>query len=155
MQHTLSVQSMNQITVKSCSEDTFSQVYCDYICQNDVPDLLSTGDPSCISIFHSNVISLEKNLNKVEEVFTGCKNYPTIISISETGLHNDDDSEEVRIEGYHKIEREDSLTCKGGVGVYVTDQLDYVLRGDIGLKADNCEDIWLEILEKTNKNQKI
>ena len=30
--------------------DSFCHVYCDYISQNDVPDLMCTGDPSSVSI---------------------------------------------------------------------------------------------------------
>ena len=134
-------------------EDNFNQVYCEYINQNDVPDLMSMGDPSSISIFHSNVISLHKNLNKVEEVFSDCKNYSCIIAISETGLDDDIESEHIKIEGYHKFERNDSLTCKGGVGVYVTDQLDYEPRDDLKLNVLDCEDVWLEIQTIPDENQ--
>ena len=133
--------------------DSFSHVYCDYLSQNDVPDLMCTGDPSSISIFHSNVISLEKNLDGVEEVFSNCKNYPSIIAISETGLDDDTESEQVKLNGYHKLEREDSPTCKGGVGVYVTEQLDYELRDDLKLKVDDCEDIWLEVQAIPDESQ--
>ena len=139
--------------LRSSCEDSFNQVYCEYISQNDVPDLMSTGDPRSISIFHSNVISLKKNLSGVEEIFTDCKNYPSIIAISETGLDGDIDSEHVSLDGYHKIERSDSLISKGGVGIYVADQLDYESRDDLKLKAENCEDIWLEIQARPHEKQ--
>ena len=126
-------------------EDTFNHVYCEYLNQNDVPDLMCTGDPASISIFHSNVISLSKNLSKVEEVFSDCKNYPSVIAISETGLDDDIESEQIEIDGYHKLERDDSLTCKDGVGIYVTEQLGYTLRDDLKLGVDNCEDKWVEV----------
>ena len=134
----------NESELNNC-EDSFNHIYCEYISQNDVPNLMNNGDPTSISVFHANVISLDKNLNKVEEVFSDCKTYPSIIAISETGLDDDDNSEQVAIDGYHKPERADSLTNKGGVGVYVTEQLDYVIRDDLKLKVEHCEDIWLEV----------
>ena len=51
---------VHETDVRNNIVDSFNHVYCDYIGQNDVPDLMSTVDPSCISIFHSNVISLRR-----------------------------------------------------------------------------------------------
>ena len=56
------------------------------------------------------------------------------------------------IDGYHKIERDDSNKSKGGVGVYVADQLHFVARDDLKLKVDNCEDKWLEVQTKVGQN---
>ena len=75
------------------------------------------------------------------------------LAISETGLDDRTESEDVQLDGYHKLERTDSLTCKGGVGVYVTDQLNYELRDDLKLKVENCEDNWLEIQTRPTENQ--
>ena len=105
-----------------------------------------------LSVFHSNVISLDKNLNKVEEIFVDCKNRPSIIAISETGLNGDITSEQVSIDGYHELERDDSHTIKGGVGIYVTEQLDYDTRDDLQLKVENCEDLWLQVETGSCKN---
>ena len=132
-------------------EDSFNQVYCDYISQNEVPTLMDTGDPTCVSLFHGNVISLSKNLGRIEEIFSDCKNYPSVLAISETGLHDDIESEHVSIKGYRKLERDDSSISKGGVGLYVAEQLYYESRNDLKLKVDDCEDLWLEI--KTNPDE--
>ena len=80
--------------LESCI-DPFTQVFCGYVGQNDVPDVLNTGDPSNFSIFHSNVVSLKKNLNLVEEVFEGGTNHPSVIAISEIGLLEDEESKVV------------------------------------------------------------
>ena len=133
-------------------EDSFNQIYCDYVSQNDVPNVMDTGDPTCISIFHGNVISLGKNLDRIEETFSDCKNYPSILAISETGLNDDIESEQVTIKGYRKPERNDSSTSKGGVGLYVAEHLDYVTRDDLKIKVEDCEDLWLEIINRPDDN---
>ena len=138
--------------LESCI-DPFTQVFCGYVGQNDVPDVLNTGDPSNFSIFHSNVISLKKNLNLVEEVFEGGTNHPSVIAISETGLLEDEESKVVSIKGYN-FERNDSLTSKGSVGLYMMDHIGYEFRKDLNLNTNFCEDLWLELtlnnLEKQN-----
>ena len=108
--------------------DSFSHVYCEYICQNEVPNLMCTGNPNSVSIFHANVDGLNSKLDDINEVFSGCKSYPDVITISETGLRENIDSEHVAINGYNVIERNDSPTNKGRVSVYVTDQLDYDVK---------------------------
>ena len=124
--------------------DTYSQVHCNYINVNDVPHVLNEGDSNNISVFHGNVISLKKNLHLVEDIFKGCHNYPSILAISETGLKSNIDKNIVALPGY-EFERHDTLTEKGGVGLYIESELDYTVREDFGLKLDNCEDLWVEI----------
>ena len=77
---------------------------------------------------------------------TGLKRLP------ETDPKAQDDSERVALKGY-KFERNDTPTNKGGVGVYVSDQLDYDIKDDLRLNIDNCEDLWVEIFgDRKTKN---
>ena len=135
----------------SILSDRFSQVHCEYVNTNEVPDVLNAGDPNNISVFHGNAISLKKNLHAVEGIFRNCQNYPSIIAISETGLKSKIEDSTVALAGY-ELERHDSKTNKGGVALYIEDELDYTVRKDFGLKVRNCEDLWVEIKPSKNKN---
>ena len=46
----------------------------------------------------------------------------------------------------------DTPTRFGGVGFYINDNFEYEIRDDIGLNCDNCESLWVEIINKSKKN---
>ena len=64
------------------------------------------------------------------------------MAITETKLKKDDD--EPPIKGYD-FKRSDTSTDFGGVGIYLSDDLDYSVRSDLALEARHCEDIWVDI----------
>ena len=127
-------------------------MYCEYVSVNDLPFVVNEGDPNNISIFHSNVISLKKNLHLVEDIFKDCRDYPSVIAISETGLKSHIKKSSVSIEGY-ELERDDSKFDKGGVGLYIANELNYTIRKDLNLNVINCENLWVEIKPQKNKGQ--
>ena len=132
--------------------DPFSHVYCDYLSVNDLPFAVNEEDPNNFSIFHSNVISLKKNLHLVEDIFNDCLNLPSVIAISETGLKSNIDKSSVSLEGY-EFERVDSKYEKGGVGLYIENELDYEVRDDLRLKVNSAEDLWVEIKSQKRTSQ--
>ena len=94
----------------------------------------------------------------VEDIFKDCSNHPpSIIAISETGLKCDINNKSkvedstVSIKGYD-IKRTDTTTEKGGVALYINDDLDYEMRNDFKLKIDFCEDLWVEIKPRKKAN---
>ena len=150
------VSNFNKYNDNDCANnsnlgDKFSQVYCEYVNANEVPGVLNEGDPNNISVFHANAISLKKNLHAVEGIFRNCQNYPSIIAISETGLKSKINDNTVALAGYD-LERHDSKTNKGGVALYIEDDIDYTVREDLGFKVRSCEDLWVEIKPPKNKN---
>ena len=131
---------------KSVYFDPFLDVNCSYICPTDVnDDFLDVS--SSFSIFHNNICSLNKNFHKLEEVFLNCSSYPSILALSETKL-NDSSSIPI-LEGYTFIEK-NSPTTSGGVGFYVTNNLRYLVRQDLSLNANSCEDLWIEVYPESN-----
>ena len=50
--------------------DSFSHVYCDYVSQNDVSGIMSTGNPHALSVFHGNIDGLNSKLSDITEVFS-------------------------------------------------------------------------------------
>ena len=103
--------------LKKATNDFLPQ--CEYIDTNNVNDnFMNIGNPSALTIFHCNLVSANKNLKRVEELFRECTRMPDIIGISETGYKNEKDT--ISLEGY-KFEGCPTLTDKGErVSIFVT-----------------------------------
>ena len=70
---------------KSVYFDPFLDIKCAYKCPTEIDDtFLETS--SSLSIFHNNIRSLNKNFDKLEEVFQNCSTLPSILALSETKL---------------------------------------------------------------------
>ena len=93
------------------------------------------------TIFQNNLCSIS-NLHLVDEIFLDCDKKPDIMAFSETRLHENDDSPIQK--GYHELERVDSPTDLGGVGFYVSEEIDYSVRHDLTLGMERVEDSWIE-----------
>ena len=101
-----------------------------------------------MTIFQNNVRSLKKNFHLVKEVFQKCSSLPNILAFTETKLN--ENSSIPSFPGY-SFEHVNSPTQCGGVGVYLSDDLNYSIRNDLSLNLEGCEDLWLELeVEKTN-----
>ena len=74
------------------------------------------------------------------------KRIPDVAAISETKL-NASSVSNINFDNY-KFFLNDSVTCAGGVGLYVRKTLKFQLRDDLLLHLQNCEDLWLEIESK-------
>ena len=90
---------------------------------------------------HFNARSLSKNKDKIEDFFIGMKRMPDVVAISETKL-NASSVSNINFDNY-KFFHNDSVTCAGGVGLYVRETLKFELRYDLLLHLQNCEDLWL------------
>ena len=102
------------------------------------------------SIMHCNTRSLGKNLFLLHDILISVKSLPDIIAISETKL-NDYTSANLHIPGYLFI-RTDSKSQAGGVGLYISDQLDFSRRRDLDISHDGIESCWIEITRERQKN---
>ena len=119
------------------------------------PNLLDNiflGDSQTdFTIFHQNIRSLGANFHKFDEIFQNCSVLPDIFAFTETKL--DEDKSIPEIKGY-KFESLDSVTSCGGVGMYISEQLNYTLRPDLSLKSKQSEDLSIDISAKSNKSAK-
>ena len=95
-------------------------------------------DPSDLVVFHNNVCSLNKNFKSIGDIFQNCDTFPDILAITETKLDGKVGAPD--LPGYHPFERVDSETDAGGVGVYVSNDFDFIVRDDLSLKINGCED---------------
>ena len=140
--------------VNSIEPDTDDVIdKCRYIDQSNLCEIMGgENELADLSVFHGNVVSLKKNINRVEDLFIDCEKMPDVLGISETRI--DDDSYLVKLQGYEFVSC-DSPTAAGGVGIYIREDLNYDVRDDLKLDVESCEDKWVEIiLDSSNANQK-
>ena len=140
--HDPSSKKLSQAFVKF---DKFLDINCSHLSRNELNDDYF-GDSELV-LFHNNVRSLNKNIGSIGEIFQNCKKRPDILAISETKLKEDKDFPE--LEGF-SFESEESSTNADGVGVYLSNAINYSLRKDLALGARYCEDLWLNV-ELDNK----
>ena len=122
--------------------DHFLNLSCEYLDPNLINDEFLASDGTQLTILQNNIRSLNKNFHLVEETFANCTKLPEILAFSETKLNQN--SPIPSLEGY-SFERKDSPSVCGGVGVYVSNRINYSIRNDLDLDTDGCEDLWLEI----------
>ena len=82
-----------------------------------------------LSIFSCNMRSLPKNLCLLNDILITVKELPSIITISETRLR-DNNVYNISITGYEFISKA-SKTNAGGFGMYVKDTLNFIKRPDL------------------------
>ena len=90
--------------------------------------------------------SLSKNISLLEDILLTVKKTPNVIAISETKL-NDNSRQNVNIPGYTFLNT-NSKTAAGGVGLYVSEDLEFVRRRDLDLCMDGVECCWIELSRK-------
>ena len=129
------------LSSQSVKIDHFLEIDCAYLDTNEVNNFLNSDHS--FTIFQNNLRSMNLNLHLIDEIFLDCEKKPDILAFSETRLRHNDASPYQK--GYHELEREDSPTEIGGVGFYVSENIQYSRRDDLSLKMDRVEDLWVEI----------
>lgn len=102
------------------------------------------------SIIHFNIRSLQKNLSLLEDLLETFNSAPEIIAISETKL-KDQNIYNINIPNYSFINT-NSKTSSGGVGMYISKDLDYIRRHDLECSTAAFESCWIEISRQKQKN---
>ena len=123
--------------------DHFYDINCSYLHPNELNDDHIGCQYSELSIFQGNVRSLNANFDSVSDISNNCQSLPDVLAITESKLKRGDD--EPPIDGYD-FKRSDTTTAFGGVGVYLSKDLDYSVRNDLALGVNHCEDIWINIV---------
>lgn len=111
---------------------------CEYLEPQLVSDVVNEDCLNDLTLYHSNVCSLRKNLDKLFETFQDGLKLPDLIGVTETRL--DEHLTGIDIDNYD-FEPCFSNTQAGGVGIYVTNYLEYAVRRDLSLNLPHCEDI--------------
>ena len=107
-----------------------------------------------LSCLHLNIRSLVSNFNAFQNFIDSFDVKPDIIALSETKLTETVNlNPDVDLSGYSFIYKK-SKTHFGGVGLYISDQIDYKIREDLDLSEKNCDCQTLFIEVDSNNKEK-
>ena len=124
----------------------------DYYIEDQFKDIFSQkfSNSSCLSFLHVNIRSLSRNLCGLTNLLVNVKHNFSVIGISETWLQNS--SHSVDIDGYTFVHKHRPDKVGGGVGLYITSELDYKLRDDLAFADQQCfESLFIEICRPKEK----
>ena len=85
---------------------------------------------NCLNFLHVNIRSLIKNIDRLHQLICNLPIEPDIIFVTETKLNCKSNIKFTNINNYTFIHK-NSLSCAGGVGIYLKNQLEFTIRQDI------------------------
>ena len=111
-----------------------------------------------LGIFHTNISSLQANVNSLEDLLHDLDYSFDIIALSETW--NPEKTREnflpKRIDGYLEYHGVEGSSMKGGCGFYVKDNFTPIPRSDLEFKISDigseCENCWIELVNNSGPN---
>ena len=110
---------------------------CKYFSTSNFSSLkLSSED---IFIFHLNSRSLNKNYDNLYELISEFPHPPDLACLSETKLKNNTHVN-IQIRGYQFV-HVDSASNAGGVGIYISDNIEFNHASSYSITVDGCENI--------------
>ena len=128
-------------------------VACDYFIEDSFNQMLRNENYSDadFSLFHLNIRSLQRNFNNLINLLSLLDINFTLIGVSETWLN--EPSHLLDIDGYNFIHKHRPNRSGGGVGLYISNNLEFKLRSDLSFDdIDIAESLFVEILRPHGKN---
>ena len=113
---------------------------------------------STFSLIHTNIGSLQANIEKFELLINHLECKFDVISLTETcNPENKKDIFHPKVlDGYKNYLVVTGSTSKGGCGFYLNENLNFIERKDLNFKFkeddDECESIWVELINKSKPN---
>ena len=93
-----------------------------------IPDKIYTTN--CLNFIHINIRSLIKNREHLHRIICDLPIQPDVIFVTETKLNSKSNIKFTNINNYKFIHK-NSLSCAGGVGIYLKEDLRFIIRQDI------------------------
>jgi len=119
-------------------------VSCSYYSLSDITTTFEQHCKDSLSIFHGDIVSLSKNLYKLENFLTQVRYAPDIIVITETRIkYTVPIVYNVNLQGY-KFIHVDTHKNDGGVDLYVENCIDFIVLNRLQIKNCDCETLWIE-----------
>ena len=132
-------------------QNTMQRIQSQYFSPHSFSKRIANSSNPSFSILHLNVRSLKRNLEKLQDHLLAELNLPfSVIGITETRIKNTKLLDfNPHVDGYN-FEFVPTPLSAGGVGVYISCDLDYRIIE----KVSNIyfQAIWIEIITKKNKN---
>ena len=130
---------------------------CSYYVEDKFNDILqnettiSREQSNHLSFFHLNIRSLQNKIDELSTLLSTLNIKFSVVGITETWLR--DSSPGVSIDGYNFVYKNRLARSGGGVGLYVSDNLDYRIRTDICANEDEVmESLFIEIIRPHERN---
>ena len=127
---------------------------CEYFIEDQFNDMLSSEDSricDSFSLLHLHIRSLQCNASKLTDLLSNVNLKLSLIGISETWLN--DSSSSVDIDGYSFVHKSRENRSDGGVGLYVSSNLNFKFRCDLDFSLPNvAESLFIEIVKPQGKN---
>jgi exonuclease III len=111
----------------------------------------NTNDKN-LSILNLNIRSLANKFDAFKNVLNSLNRAFSIISLTETWL-NDQTSENFNLNNYNFVCSNKANRKGGGVGFYISNNLNYKLRTDLNIYEEGIiESLFIEVISTTSKN---
>ena len=126
---------------------------CDYFTENQFNDMLLNENYSGadFSLLHLNIRSLSRNLNSLTDLLSCLDIKFSVIGISETWLSESPHSTDIN--GFKFLHKHRLNRVGGGVGLYVSNDLEFKLREDLSISnVDIVESLFIEVTRPREKN---
>ena len=107
-----------------------------------IPDKIYTTN--CLNFIHINIRSLIKNRDHLHRIICNLPIQPDVIFVTETKLNSKSNINFTNLNNYKFIHK-NSLSCAGGVGIYLKEDLRFTIRQDIELFNRDIESLWVKI----------
>lgn len=117
--------------------------FSNYLSMEEMNKTLNMTGNKAISMFHFNIRSLSKNISLLNDFLYSLDKKPDILGITETRL-NENSVTNTSLPGYHFFHN-DSPTAAGGTAIYVSEDLNTIIRTDIKFEMHQTESSWIEI----------
>ena len=126
---------------------------CDYYVEDKFNEMLHNQiqNDNYFSIFYLNIRSLQNKLDDLITLLTNLDVKFSIVGITETWLQNS--AHNVDIDGYDFVFKNREFKLGGGVGLYVSNDLNFKIREDIRVPNEEVmEPLFIEIIRPHGKN---
>ena len=123
---------------------------CKYYNTTQFADLIKSNKKEDLTLMHFNTRSLIKNKDKIESLLFEISSLPDLIAITETKL-NSFTAHLASIEHYN-FSYVNSMSNAGGVGIYIKKDLKYNVRTDIKIDYDDCESLFIKIVNNCDSS---
>ena len=144
----------NSINEFISDDDNEMSDICKYY-STDIYNELQDKKNNFLSVFHTNIRSLNKNFEGLETFLSNLDTKFDVISLSETWAAKRPKFSK-KLCGYHPFEEIAGYTQNSGCGIYIRENIKYKLRTDLNLKFKNDDEefqsLWVEIINKKKKN---